>query len=89
MAENSDTTNPAGGAKILAGYLAEALDMEDQINISIYKDYLNAKYWPRTLQPDISETITQYLNTLIEDTLKHRKTIAVLIEKYGKNNQVQ
>jgi len=84
MAENADTTNSAGGAKVLVGYLASALDMEDQINTSIYKDYLDEKYWPKHLQPEIFETITQYLNVLIEDTQKHRNIIAVLIEKYGR-----
>ena len=89
MAENADTTNSAGGAKMLAGYLAAALDMEDEINTSIYKDYLNRNNWPTHLQPDIFETIIQYLNVLIEDTQTHRKIIAVLIEKYGRDKQIR
>jgi len=89
MSENADTNNSAGGAKILAGYLASALDMEDQINNSIYKDYLDRNNWPRLLQPDVFETIRKYLNVLIEDTQRHRKLIAVIIEKYARDKQTQ
>jgi len=89
MAENADTTNSAGGAKVLVGYLASALDMEDQINTSIYKDYLDEKCWPKNIEPEIFKTITQYLNVLIEDTQKHRKIIAVLVEKYARDKRLQ
>ena len=84
MAENADTTNPAGGAKMLAGFLASALDIEDQINTSVYQDYLKPDNWPNNIEPEIFKTITQYLSVLIEDTRKHRKIIAVLVEKYGR-----
>jgi hypothetical protein len=89
MAENSDTTSSAGEVKLLAGYLVSALDMEDEINNSIYEDYLDKKNWPKSIDPQIFKTITQYLNVLIEDTRKHRKIIAGLIEKYGRNKPIQ
>jgi len=89
MSENADTNNSSGDAKILAGYLASALDMEERINNSIYKEYMDRDKWPRRLQPDVFETIKQFLNILIEDTQRHRKLIAVLIEKYARDRQAQ
>jgi hypothetical protein len=85
MAENSDTTSSAGEVKMLAGYLATSLDMEDKVNNSIYKDYLDKKNWPKNLKSEIFQNIRQYLNVLIEDTQEHRKIIAGLIEKYGRD----
>lgn len=86
MAENKDTNNPAGNkTKILAGFLASALDMEDEISNSIYKDYMDAKNWPKNLKPEAFQSIRQYLNVLIEDTRKHRKIILGLIEQHGQD----
>lgn len=77
------------GPKILAGYLATALDMEDQISISVYKDYMDAKNWPKNMPPEISQNIKQYLNVLIEDTRKHRQTVLGLIQNYGEDKRPQ
>jgi hypothetical protein len=85
MAEK-DINNAAGdNATILANFLASALDMEDEISNSVYKDYVDAKNWPKNLKPEIFQNIRQYLNVLIEDTQKHRKIISELIEQYGQN----
>jgi hypothetical protein len=67
----------------LANFLTSALDMEDEISSSVYKDYMNAKNWPKNLRPEAFQKIRQYLNVLIEDTRKHRKIIAGLIEQHG------
>lgn len=75
MAENKQET--------LANYLASALDMEDEISNSIYKDYMDAKNWPKGLKPEAFESIKQHLNVLIEDTKRHRATIISLIKKHG------
>lgn len=86
MAENQDTNNSAGyKQKTLANFLASALDMEDEISGSVYKDYMGAKYWPKNLKPEIFQNIKQYLNVLIEDTRKHRKIILGLMQKYGQD----
>jgi hypothetical protein len=79
-----DINNTAGSkAVILANFLASALDMEDEISNSVYKDYLEAKNWPENLKPEVFQNIRQYLNILIEDTQKHKKIIMELIEQYG------
>jgi hypothetical protein len=86
--ENQNANEPAApGPKILAGYLASALDMEDRVSNSIYRDYLLRENWPKNLKPEIFQNIRQYLNVLIEDTEKHRKTILSIIEKYEQDEQ--
>jgi tryptophanyl-tRNA synthetase len=81
-----DINNPGGGKVIiLANFLASALDMEDEISNSVYKDYINAKNWPKNLKPEVFQNIRQYLNVLIEDTQKHKKIILELIEQYGQS----
>jgi len=91
MAENTDSkdTNKSAGnkPKILAGFLASSLDMEDEISNSVYKDYMDTKNWPKNLNPEAFQNIRQYLDVLIEDTRKHRETILSLIEQYGQDNQ--
>jgi len=67
----------------LANFLVSALDMEDEINSSIYNDYMNAKSWPKKLTPEAFESIRKYLEILIEDTKRHKATIQSLIEKHG------
>ena len=71
----------------LANFLTAALDMEDEISSSVYKDYLDAKNWPKTLKPEVFREIKEYLTTLIEDTRRHRKIIAGLIEQHGQNRK--
>jgi len=73
----------------LANFLTAALDMEDEIASSIYKDYVNAKNWPKTLKPEVFQKISEYLNVLIEDTQRHRKIIAGLIKQHGQNSKPQ
>lgn len=91
MAENTDSkdTNKSAGnkPKILAGFLASSLDMEDEISNSVYKDYMDTKNWPKNLNPEAFQNIRQYLDVLIEDTRKHRETILSLIEQYDQDNQ--
>lgn len=75
MAENKQET--------LANSLVSALDMEDEINSSIYNDYMSAKNWPKKLKPEAFEGIRKHLKVLIEDTKRHKATILSLIEKHG------
>lgn len=79
MAENKQDT--------LANFLTAALDMEDEISSSVYKDYVNAKNWPKSLKPEDFQKISEYLYVLIEETRRHRKIIAGLIEKHGQNGK--
>lgn len=71
----------------LANFLTAALDMEDCISNSVYKDYVKAENWPKNLKPEDFREIKEYLTILIEDTQRHRKIIAGLIEKHGQNNK--
>ncbi|MFA5251374.1 MAG: hypothetical protein WC454_02165 [Phycisphaerae bacterium] len=73
----------------LANFLITALDMEDEIANSVYKDYVDAKNWPKNLRPDAFEKIKEYLTILIEDTRRHRKIIAGLIKQYGQDKRPQ
>jgi hypothetical protein len=79
MAENKQDT--------LANFLTSALDMEDEVSNSIYKDYMDAKNWPKNLKPEAFQSIRQYLNVLLEDTRKHRKIILWLIEQHGQDKK--
>jgi hypothetical protein len=79
MAENKQDT--------LANFLTSALDMEDEISNSVYKDYVNAKNWPKNLKPEAFQKISEYLNVLIEDTRKHKKIISGLIEQHGQDDK--
>ena len=87
MADNETTKSADNKTKILAGFLAEALDMEDEVSNSVYKDYMDAKYWPKNIEPEIFQNIKQHLNVLIEDTQKHRKIILGLMQNYGPDKQ--
>jgi hypothetical protein len=86
--ENSDKKhNPerAPGPKLLAGYLASALNMEDEISNGIYLDYLDPKNWPEGIKPEVFQKIGERLKVLIDDTKKHKKIIEALAEKHGEN----
>jgi retron-type reverse transcriptase len=83
MAEKDIINSDGGKITILANFLASALDIEEEISNSVYKDYVDAKNWPKNLKPEVFQNIRQYLNTLIEDTQKHKKIIRELIEQYG------
>jgi hypothetical protein len=71
----------------LANFLTSALDMEDEISNSVYKDYMNAKNWPKTLKPEAFQKIKEYLTVLIEDTRRHRKIIAGLIKQNDRDKK--
>jgi hypothetical protein len=71
----------------LANFLTAALDMEDEVASSVYKDYVNAKNWPKNLNPEAFQKIKEYLTILIEDTQRHRKIIAELIKQYDQDNK--
>lgn len=85
-AANNDTERPAGQRPdTLAGFLASALDMEDEISNEVYKDYMDPDNWPAGMDLNVFQEIRKRLIILIEDTRRHRKTISGLIEQYGKD----
>jgi hypothetical protein len=69
----------------IAGVLASALNMEDDISSGVYDDYLNRSYWPEQLDEGTFAEIRQRLTVLIEDTRKHKKIIEALVREHGKN----
>jgi hypothetical protein len=71
----------------LANFLTSALDMEDEISNSVYKDYINADNWPKNLKPEAFQKIKEYLTVLIEDTRKHRKIILGLIKQHDQDKK--
>jgi tryptophanyl-tRNA synthetase len=71
----------------LVNFLTAALDMEDKISNSVYKDYMDAKNWPKNLKPEAFQKIKEYLTVLIEDTRRHRKIIAGLIEQHDQDKE--
>lgn len=83
--ETTDRKPPDERLKTLAGYLASALNMEDEISNSIYLDYLNPKNWPEGIAPEAFEKIRTWLTVLINDTKKHKKIITALVKKYGQD----
>ena len=67
--------------KIIAGFLASALDIEDDMSRSVYGDFLNRKNWPVSLDADAFEEIKNLLMILIEETEEHKKRFLNLMEK--------
>ena len=85
-AANNDTQRPAGQRPdTLAGFLASALDMEDEISNGVYKDYMDPDNWPAGMDLNVFQKIRTHLTTLIEDTRRHRKIVQGLIKQYGKD----
>ncbi|MHC4693758.1 MAG: hypothetical protein ACYS67_13530 [Planctomycetota bacterium] len=83
---NNDTEEPSEQKpKIIAGYLASAIDLEDEVSDSVYRDYMDRAKWPADIDTDEFQEIQKYLTTLIEDTKRHRTIISGLIEKYGRD----
>ena len=72
--------------KTVQGLLLSALDMEDEIAHSVYRDYLDRENWPTGLKDDIFEEIQKYLTTLLDDTERHRNMVRKLQSKLGQND---
>jgi hypothetical protein len=62
----------------VAGVLASALDMEDQMSHSVYRDYLNRNLWPKPLSDEAFAQIRKMLTILLNDTAKHERMITTL-----------
>ncbi len=62
----------------LSGVLASALDMEDQMSHSVYREYLNRGLWPAAVSDETFEQIRQALTILLNETAKHQRMIMTL-----------
>ena len=78
-ADRPDDRSP----KTLAGFLASALEMEEKLSNSVYRDYLDPANWPADLKPNVFQKITKHLSVLIQDTKKHKKILSALTKQYG------
>ena len=67
--------------KTISGLLLSALDMEDEIAHSVYRDYMDRKNWPVDLKDETFEEIRKHLAILLDDTQRHRNTIKHLQSK--------
>ena len=79
---HKDTALPKD-TRTVSGVLLSALDMEDEISHSIYRDYMDRKNWPAGLEEDIFEEIRKNLTILLNDTQRHQKIIKGLQSKLG------
>ncbi len=70
-------------AKTISGLLISALDMEDEIAHSVYRDYMERKNWPGELKDETFEEIRESLTILLDDTRRHRNIIKNLQSKLG------
>ena len=87
MSDSSNKTSAnrpdAGGPKTVAGFLASALEMEEKVSNSVYRDYLDPANWPADLERDVFRKIKKHLTVLIQDTEKHKKILSALTKQYG------
>jgi hypothetical protein len=67
----------------MGGFLASALDMEDQLSKGVYAHYIQRSNWPGGMSDDAFEEIRKRLKILLDDTEKHKKILQALIKKQG------
>lgn len=71
--------------KTISGILLSALDMEDEIAHSTYRDYMDRRNWPDGIKEEIFEEIRKNLTILLNDTQRHRNIIRGLQSKLDKH----
>jgi hypothetical protein len=67
--------------KQLGSYLLSAIDMEEDIASSVYRDYTDRKNWPADIDEAAYEEIQSLLRILLNDTVRHKKIFSELKEK--------
>jgi len=75
----------AGEPGTVGGFLAAALNMEDQISQGMYEEYMARARWPAGLDDKTFKQIQERLTTLVEDTKKHSKILQALIKDHAKS----
>ena len=86
MQKTKEIENISAETKTISEFLISALDMEDEIAHSVYRDYLHRENWPSELKDETFETIFVILTTLLVDTKKHRIIIKHLQSKLDPDN---
>lgn len=64
--------------KLVAGFLASALDIEDSMSENVYGPFLKRETWPANLSDGDFRLIKESLFILIEETKEHQKTFSNL-----------
>ena len=77
----SEKNPDSSEVKVIAGFLASALDIEDTMSLKVYGDFLDRQSWPANLTEEAFQTIRNFLTTLIQDTEAHKKTFLELKNK--------
>ena len=67
--------------KIIGGYLASALDLEDKMSLDIYGEFLDKTAWPASLDKEVFENIKRLLDIVIEETKMHKKAFLEIQKK--------
>lgn len=71
--------------KLVAGFLASALDIEDSMSESVYGGFLKRETWPANLSDGDFRLIKENLFILIEETKEHQKTFLNLKNNLNEN----
>lgn len=80
---NDSQGRGAGKPDTIAGFLADALNMEDQISSGVYEDYMRPENWPEGLDEGVFREIQRRLNILIRDTRRHKETLQTLLKEHS------
>ena len=73
--------------QLIAGFLATALEMEDDMSGDVYGDFLLNEGWPANFNGEAFKNVKHLLEVLIQDTEAHKKMFLVLINKLDSNGQ--
>jgi hypothetical protein len=84
--ENTGKQQDFGSENIIAGYIASALDIEDQVVEGIYTDYVKREAWPASMKEEAFQSIRTYLEILIKDSARHKKTVLSLQDRLNADN---
>lgn len=77
--------NHSDEVKIIAGFLASSLDIEDDMSDSVYGEYLSRETWPANLDERVFDMIKNLIMILIEETKEHKRAFLELENKIVKS----
>ncbi|MBN1361231.1 MAG: hypothetical protein JW993_11590 [Sedimentisphaerales bacterium] len=83
--ENTTRGPAAPHTNTIAGVLAAAVNMEEDIGNGVYRDYLRREHWPDRLTEEAFAEIRKRLTVLIEGTERHKRTIGALVREHGRD----
>lgn len=65
--------------KVIAGFLASAIDMEDEMSGEVYGEFLNRESWPALMDEEAFKNVRELLNILIQETEQHKQVFSALL----------